>query len=60
MLSGFASSVIIAIVIIIASHLTVDKDFSPTIKRNTCLVLIVITILYVIFGIFLGGSTGYD
>lgn len=52
MLSGFASSVIIAIVIIIVSHLTVDKDFSPTIKRNTWLVLIVITILYVIFGIF--------
>ena len=51
MISGLLVSFVIAIVIIIAAHLTVDKDFSPTVKKWTVFVLLVLTILYIVFGL---------
>lgn len=52
MLSGILSSFILAIAIFLASHLTVDKDFSPKVKMYTWMFLVVFLFLYIVFGIF--------
>ena len=43
--------VVIAIVIFLGSHLTVDKDFPDKVKNSAMAVLIILGILYVLFGL---------
>lgn len=50
-ISGFVTPVIIAIVIMVFSHLSQDRDFPDTMKTGAYVVLGIITFLYIIFGI---------
>lgn len=52
MVSGFLGAFFLALVIIVASHLTVDKDFSPNVKKGTWLFLIGYIFLYIVIGLF--------
>ena len=44
---------IIAIVIVLWSHLSVDKSFTPEMKTTTNVVFIIITVIYVLFGLII-------
>lgn len=44
---------IIALVIVLWSHLSIDRSFTPEMKTTTNVVFIIITIIYVIFGLFI-------
>lgn len=43
--------ILIAIVIVVFSHLTLDKDFPENVKTVAYTVYIIIAILYVLFGL---------
>lgn len=43
--------VLIAIVIFLGSHLTVDNDFPDNVKTGSTAVLIIIGLVYVVFGL---------
>lgn len=49
---GFKASLLIAVVTMVVSHLSCDRDFPETLKTGAYIVFIIFCIIYVIFGIF--------
>ena len=51
-MQGFHISLIIALVIFLGSHLSVDSYFPKNTKNGTYAVLIILGFIYIAFGIF--------
>lgn len=49
---GIHMSVIIAVVILLVSHLSIDRDFPQEVKTGSYVVFGVLAVVYLIFGIF--------
>lgn len=49
---GFGASLLIAVVVMIVSHLSCDRDFPDTLKTGAYIVFVLFCIIYIIFGIF--------
>lgn len=51
-MTGFGVSLIIALVTMLVSHLSCDRDFPSTLKTGAYIVFIILGIIYIAFGIF--------
>lgn len=51
-MQGIHVSIIIALIIIIIAHLTVDRDMPQNLKTGAWSVFAILGIIYLIFGIF--------
>lgn len=49
---GMHISIIVAVVILLVSHLSVDMDFPQEIKTGSYIVFGVLAVVYLVFGIF--------
>lgn len=45
-------SILIAFMIVLAAHLTCDRDFPENVKNGAYAVFIILGVLYIVFGIF--------